>query len=79
MVQALNLVLLTGSQLGELRALLHAALRSSEAAAVFTHLFAAWSYSCAASLALALLAQVCVWWWWWGGGAGCGLFLLLGA
>ncbi|EFN60046.1 hypothetical protein CHLNCDRAFT_133275 [Chlorella variabilis] len=68
MVQALNLILLTSSQLqargsagrarqAELRALLQNSLRSSEAADVFTQLFSSWSYSCAASLALALLAQ----------------------
>ena len=57
MVQALNLILLTSCQLAELRALLAGALRSPEAAEVFAALFASWSRSCAASLALALLAQ----------------------
>ncbi|PRW60313.1 VAC14-like protein isoform X1 [Chlorella sorokiniana] len=56
-VQALNLILLTSSQLQELRALLQSSLRSAEAADVFSQLFASWSYSCAASLSLALLAQ----------------------
>lgn len=42
----------------ELRALLHGSLRSAEGADVFALLFASWSHSCAASLALALLAQV---------------------
>lgn len=58
MVQALNLILLTSSALQELRGLLQASLRSAEAADVFAQLFASWSHSCAASLALALLAQV---------------------
>ncbi len=44
--------------LQELRALLGGSLRSAEAADVFSQLFASWSYSCAASLSLALLAQV---------------------
>ncbi|KAL4855248.1 hypothetical protein ACK3TF_004229 [Chlorella vulgaris] len=57
MVQALNLILLTSSSLQELRGLLQASLRSAEAADVFVQLFASWSHSCAASLALALLAQ----------------------
>lgn len=57
-VQALNLILLTSGQLQELRALLQGSLRSAEAAETFSHLFASFSYSCAASLALALLAQV---------------------
>ena len=41
----------------ELRALLQSSLRSAEAAEVFAQLFASWTHSCAASLALALLAQ----------------------
>ncbi|KAL4443824.1 hypothetical protein ABPG75_011561 [Micractinium tetrahymenae] len=56
-VQALNLILLTSSPLQELRALLQSSLRSAEGADVFALLFASWSHSCAASLALALLAQ----------------------
>ncbi|KAL4449453.1 hypothetical protein ABPG77_007097 [Micractinium sp. CCAP 211/92] len=56
-VQALNLILLTSSQLQELRALLQASMRTAEGADVFALLFASWSHSCAASLALALLAQ----------------------
>lgn len=46
------------SPLQELRALLQGGLRSAEGADVFSLLFASWSHSCAASLALALLAQV---------------------
>lgn len=38
--------------------MLQSSLRSSEAADVFSQLFASWSYSCAASMSLALLAQV---------------------
>ncbi len=40
----------------ELRALLQASMRTAEGADVFALLFASWSHSCAASLALALLA-----------------------
>lgn len=48
----------TPAVLQDLRALLQSSLRSAEAADVFSQLFASWSYSCAASLSLALLAQV---------------------
>ena len=47
----------TPAALQELRALLQSSLRSAEAAEVFAQLFASWTHSCAASLALALLAQ----------------------
>ena len=47
----------TLAALQELRALLQSSLRSAEAAEVFAQLFASWTHSCAASLALALLAQ----------------------
>lgn len=52
--------------LQDLRALLQSSLRSPEAADVFTQLFSSFAHSCAASLALALLAQArggCRSWW----------------
>lgn len=44
--------------LQDVRALLQSSLRSVEAAELFSQLFSSFSHSCAASLALALLAQV---------------------
>lgn len=56
-VQALNLVMLTAAPLGEVRALLQTAGGGGDGAAFFADLFQSWSVSCAAALALALLAQ----------------------
>ncbi len=59
-VQTLSLILLTASELGELRAVLKQCLSTpanSEERAVFTTLFGAWCHSPIATFSLCLLAQ----------------------
>ncbi|XP_010926110.1 protein VAC14 homolog isoform X2 [Elaeis guineensis] len=57
MVQALNLILLTSSELAELRALLKQSLVNSSGKDLFVSLYASWCHSPMATISLCLLAQ----------------------
>ncbi|GMJ09645.1 hypothetical protein like AT2G01690 [Hibiscus trionum] len=57
MVQALNLILLTSSELSELRALLKQSLVSAAGKDLFVSLYASWCHSPMAIISLCLLAQ----------------------
>ncbi|XP_072991145.1 protein VAC14 homolog isoform X1 [Typha latifolia] len=58
MVQALNLILLTSSELAELRAVLKKGLTSSSGKDLFLSLYSSWCHSSMATISLCLLAQV---------------------
>ncbi|XP_020257176.1 protein VAC14 homolog isoform X2 [Asparagus officinalis] len=57
MVQALNLILLTSSELAELRALLKQSLVNSAGKDLFLSLYSSWCHSPMATISLCLLAQ----------------------
>ncbi|KAJ7541111.1 hypothetical protein O6H91_10G046700 [Diphasiastrum complanatum] len=57
MVQALNLILLTASELSELRELLKQSLSNSRGADLFVALYSSWCHSPMATVSLCLLAQ----------------------
>ncbi|XXG81811.1 hypothetical protein AAC387_Pa09g2376 [Persea americana] len=57
MVQALNLILLTSSELAELRALLKQSLVNSAGKDLFVSLYSSWCHSPMATISLCLLAQ----------------------
>ncbi|KAG6757625.1 hypothetical protein POTOM_037945 [Populus tomentosa] len=61
MVQALNLILLTSSELAELRDLLKQSLVNSAGKDLFVSLYASWCHSPEAIISLCLLAQVSIW------------------
>ncbi|KAK8613890.1 hypothetical protein V6N13_101644 [Hibiscus sabdariffa] len=58
MVQALNLILLTSSELSELRRLLKQSLANAAGKDLFVSLYASWSHSPMAIISLCLLAQM---------------------
>ncbi|KAE8728539.1 Protein VAC14-like protein [Hibiscus syriacus] len=58
MVQALNLILLTSSELSELRKLLKQSLANASGKDLFVSLYASWSHSPMAIISLCLLAQM---------------------
>ncbi|GJN30749.1 hypothetical protein PR202_gb19084 [Eleusine coracana subsp. coracana] len=58
MVQALNLILLTSTELGELRSLLKKSLVDSCGKDLFQSLYASWRHSPMATISLCLLAQL---------------------
>ncbi|GAQ89365.1 vacuole morphology and inheritance protein 14 [Klebsormidium nitens] len=57
MIQALNLILLTASELAGLRELLRASLCSPEGQALFLSLYSSWCHAPVATVSLCLLAQ----------------------
>ncbi|XP_038984891.1 protein VAC14 homolog [Phoenix dactylifera] len=57
MVQALNLILLTSTELAELRALLKQSLVNSSGKDLFVSLYSSWCHSSMATISLCLLAQ----------------------
>ncbi|XP_078429485.1 ARM repeat superfamily protein [Wolffia australiana] len=57
MVQALNLIMLTSSELSELRSLLKQSLVNSSGKDMFTTLYSSWCHSPMATISLCLLAQ----------------------
>ncbi|XP_002984143.2 protein VAC14 homolog [Selaginella moellendorffii] len=57
MVQALNLILLTASELADLRALLKESLTNSQGKDLFVALYSSWCHSPMATVSLCLLAQ----------------------
>lgn len=59
-VQALNLILLTSTELGELRSLLKKSLVDSCGKDLFQSLYASWRHSPMATISLCLLAQVII-------------------
>ncbi|KAL6884577.1 hypothetical protein ACP4OV_010513 [Aristida adscensionis] len=59
MVQALNLILLTSAELGELRSLLKKPLVDSCGKDLFQSLYASWHHSPMVTISLCLLSQVC--------------------
>lgn len=58
--QALNLILLTSSELSELRCLLKQSLVNPSGKDLFVSLYASWCHSPMAIISLCLLAQVCL-------------------
>lgn len=61
MFQAMNLILLTSSELSELRDLLKKSLVNPAGKDLFVSLYASWCHSPMAIISLCLLAQVSVW------------------
>ena len=59
-LQALNLILLTSTELGELRSLLKKSLVDSCGKDLFQSLYASWRHSPMATISLCLLAQVMI-------------------
>lgn len=57
-LQALNLILLTSSELSELRVLLKHSLVNSSGKDLFISLYSSWCHSPMATISLCLLAQV---------------------